>query len=653
MIYRREIDGLRAVAVLPVVLFHAGIGPFAGGFVGVDVFFVISGYLITSIIVDEKQAGRFSLAGFYERRARRILPALFLVMTVCLPFAWWWLLPNDRHDFARSLIAVATFSSNVLFYRESGYFDTAAELKPLLHTWSLAVEEQYYLLFPLLILTVWRCGIRRLAQTIAILALVSLLLAQWGLDRHPAAAFFLLPSRLWELALGALVALYLLDRPLAGPSRGWSDAGAIAGLAMIGVAVFGYDGSTPFPGVAALLPTVGTALVIVFATPATWTGRLLGHRVLVGIGLLSYSTYLWHQPLLAFARHRLAGEVPVWLLWALVAASLALAYVTWRFVEQPMRRRDCVRRPTVFALAAVGSLSFIMVGLVGSHTKGFESHYVQYRLSDGERELYSLIRLHTASNPDRDRFDDGLCRFSAEVVDDQFEQRFARCAATHGRAIVVLGDSHGINVFNIMAKAGVSDFVVGVVQGGCRPHQHRPRCQYEGFDRFVDRRGEAIGQVIFHQSGSYFLRDRQGRVDSPAAFEPGAAFVVDEKNVAGVIAYLQRLGARVPTVWLGPFVEARVDFRDFRLLKEPLLINERSMDHFGRLDRWLIERVAERSRTFAYVSLVDIMGARRDFLRVGSCITYRDRDHFSACGEDLVARQVKSAYDAGVFAMPR
>ena len=160
MNYRREIDGLRALAVLPVILFHAGFETFSGGFVGVDVFFVISGYLITTIILAELEQGRFSIVNFYERRARRILPALFLVMLVCIPFAWIWLLPSDMKDFSQSLIAVAIFASNILFWRESGYFDTAAELKPLLHTWSLAVEEQYYVLFPLFLMLFWKLGKR-------------------------------------------------------------------------------------------------------------------------------------------------------------------------------------------------------------------------------------------------------------------------------------------------------------------------------------------------------------------------------------------------------------------------------------------------------------------------------------------------------------
>src|SRR5664279_275289 len=180
MEYRREIDGLRALAVVPVILFHAGFRAFSGGFVGVDVFFVISGYLITSLILAEKAQGTFSLAGFYERRARRILPALFVVMAVCIPVAWFCLLPGAMKAFSESLVAVSVFASNALFYRETGYFAPDAELKPLLHTWSLAVEEQFYVLYPLLLLAAWRLGRKWIVPSLVTIAILSLALAQWG-----------------------------------------------------------------------------------------------------------------------------------------------------------------------------------------------------------------------------------------------------------------------------------------------------------------------------------------------------------------------------------------------------------------------------------------------------------------------------------------
>ena len=304
MDYRKEVDGLRAVAVLPVVFFHAGFPIFGGGYVGVDVFFVISGFLITSIIATELQAGKFSLLSFYDRRARRILPALVVMVLVCLPFAWLWMLPSELKEFSESMAAVFTFSSNILFWRTSGYFDTEAELKPLLHTWSLAVEEQYYLFFPLLLGLLWKFGQRLTLLVLGVLAIFSLCLGQWGSTNDPSAAFYLLPTRGWELLIGAGAALLVVQGrvPKAGPKV--HEWGSALGLALIAGSVFLYGRDTPFPGIYALAPTVGAVMIILLATPQCLVGRLLGSRIAVGIGLVSYSTYLWHQPLLAFARHQ-------------------------------------------------------------------------------------------------------------------------------------------------------------------------------------------------------------------------------------------------------------------------------------------------------------------------------------------------------------
>ena len=209
MQYRAEIDGLRALAVLPVVLFHAGFEWFSGGFVGVDVFFVISGYLITTIIISEMAEDKFSIVNFYERRARRILPALFFVMAVSIPFSWFLLTPIDLKDFGESLVAVSTFSSNFLFWKESDYFATAAELKPLLHTWSLAVEEQYYILFPIFLMLTWHLGLMKIVLLLMLIFGLSLSFAHWGTLNYPNAAFYLLPTRGWELLCGVFAAIYL------------------------------------------------------------------------------------------------------------------------------------------------------------------------------------------------------------------------------------------------------------------------------------------------------------------------------------------------------------------------------------------------------------------------------------------------------------
>jgi len=310
MDYRREIDGLRALAVLPVILFHAGFETFSGGFVGVDVFFVISGYLITTIILAELEQGNFSIVNFYERRARRILPALFSVMLVCIPFAWFWLLPSNMKDFSQSLVAVSVFASNILFWRESGYFDTAAELKPLLHTWSLSVEEQYYVLFPLFLMIFWKLGKRWILVTLGLVFVASLAVAQWAAYAKPAAAFYLLPPRGWELLIGAFAAFYLSQANRKDFGKGLSEFGGWLGVALILYAVFAYSKATPFPGFYALVPTLGTVLIILFATKQTAVGKLLGNKAFVGVGLISYSAYLWHQPLFAFASRLLKYSPP-------------------------------------------------------------------------------------------------------------------------------------------------------------------------------------------------------------------------------------------------------------------------------------------------------------------------------------------------------
>ena len=370
MNYRREIDGLRALAVIPVIFFHAGFEIFNGGFVGVDVFFVISGYLITTIIMTELAQGKFSIINFYERRARRILPALFLVMLVCIPFAWFWLLPSDMKDFLQSLVAVSVFASNILFWRESGYFDAVAELKPLLHTWSLAVEEQYYVLFPLFLMLFWKLGKRWILITLGLVFVTSLAVAEWGAQNKSSAAFYLLRTRGWELLIGAFAAFYLSQANRKDFGKGLSEVAGWLGVALIIYAVFAFSKATPFPGFYALVPTIGTVLIILFATQRTTVGKFVGNKAFVGIGLISYSAYLWHQPLFAFAKQRSLLEPSQFLFFFLSILALLLAYFSWRFVEAPFRNKSLISRRSVFLFSLVGSLLFVCFGLFGYLTDG-------------------------------------------------------------------------------------------------------------------------------------------------------------------------------------------------------------------------------------------------------------------------------------------
>ncbi len=438
MQYRREIDGLRAVAVLPVILFHAGISLFSGGFVGVDIFFVISGYLITTIIVSERREKRFSILRFYERRARRILPALFLVVATTMPFAWVWMYPEQLADYSRSVAATALFLSNVHFWEHTDYFTTGAELQPLLHTWSLAVEEQYYLLFPLLLLLFGRNSIWRLFWALACLAALSLGLSEWGWRNEPDVNFFFTPSRFWELLAGSLCAIALLDR---GPKD--NNPLAALGLALIVYAILAYDDFTPFPSLWALAPVGGTVLIILYAGPKTAVARLLSHPALVGVGLISYSAYLWHQPLFAFARIRSLHEPPMWLMLVLAVASLVLAAVSWRFVEQPFRKKPLPVLPgrTVFLSAsAAGLLVYFGLGMAVYTADGAPDRIAPN--GQAWRELALDPRL--AGNP-------GLSRSCSDDV--AVAVKTPACRTTQNPKVLLWGDSHAMH----LAKGFLAD----------------------------------------------------------------------------------------------------------------------------------------------------------------------------------------------------
>jgi peptidoglycan/LPS O-acetylase OafA/YrhL len=344
--HRREIDGLRALAVIPVMLFHAGFRLFGGGFVGVDVFFVISGFLITSLIVAEMQADEFSFLSFYERRIRRIFPALFLVIAVSALCAFLIMLPHQLKQFADSVSSVSYFGSNFEFASKSGYFDVNVDELPLLHTWSLAVEEQFYVIFPAFMMLIWRFGSMRIATVFAVFTILSLGIAEWGWRTHPTQNFFLLPGRMWELFTGSLAALYLNQYKRQNFS--YDNLLAGFGLLLIICSIFLFDDSTPFPSFYTLAPVAGTLAIVLFATPHTIVNRLLSTAPMVGIGLISYSAYLWHQPLFSFARIAKLEEPSTTLLLFLCFAAFGLAWMTWRYVEIPFRRRSNFTRAAIF-----------------------------------------------------------------------------------------------------------------------------------------------------------------------------------------------------------------------------------------------------------------------------------------------------------------
>lgn len=403
--YRPDVDGLRALAVLLVVFYHAGLG-WCGGFIGVDVFFVISGFLITGLILKEQEARTFCLRAFWLRRIRRILPASIVMMLGTLILGAIVLFPADYRELAHSAIAQQFMASNVFFWKNAGYFAGAAESKPLLHTWSLAVEEQFYLGYPFLLILLSRTSRRVSARWLTTLALTSFALSQWGVHAYPRATFFLLPTRAWEMLAGGLI-WFAPARKLAPRA-----AGLLSWLALSGILLSGwlYDSGTPFPGFAAIVPCLATVVLIyVNADQQTRVASLLSVKPVVFIGLISYSLYLWHWPLLVFARYGQTHSLPNAYRFFILLLSGLLAYLSWRFVETPWRQPSRSSRAVlVFSIGAVGTILIACVGIALNEgvPARFDDRTRRLLATMENREFRNSVPLADVHNGDLPEFGD-------------------------------------------------------------------------------------------------------------------------------------------------------------------------------------------------------------------------------------------------------
>jgi len=467
--YRKEIDGLRAIAVIPVVFFHAGISSFSGGYVGVDVFFVISGYLITSLIVAEKEKEEFSIINFYERRARRILPALFFMSLVCVPFSFLLMSPSQLKEFSDSLISIPLFVSNFVFWGESGYFSSAAEEKPLLHTWSLAVEEQYYLLFPIFILIFWKLKKEILVSIIFITSILSILLAQFGsnlasqppfydevfrYNAIPDFAFFLAPTRAWELLFGSLTAFFLLKER---KNKFFvSQILSLTGMSMIIFSIIAFDSSTSFPGFSALIPVLGTILIIIYAKEGTLIYKLLSLRPLVFFGLISYSIYLWHQPLFAFTRLSSINSPSVMTYVILSLISFFLGWLSWKYIEAPFRKKDFFTRKQIFLSSLIVGLFIISIGVIGVSSNGFIERFSQKELK--------------AIQPEK--FSNSICKWTSPI-EEYPNLEFCEFGDLNSlkKSIVLYGDSHADSLTSSLDKTLKEKKLKGIkiINSYCEP----------------------------------------------------------------------------------------------------------------------------------------------------------------------------------------
>lgn len=650
--YRPDIDGLRAIAVLSVVLYHFGIGPLRGGFVGVDIFFVISGYLITGIIYHEIDVGNFTIRGFYERRARRIFPALFVMLFAVLAIAPWLLLPSDLVNLGHAALATLAFCSNLLFWRQSGYFDTASLFNPLLHTWSLAVEEQFYIVFPFLLTLVMKFARKRLAAILAGIALLSFALCVWQQPVRPGATFYLAPFRAWEFLLGSLLAIGAV--PIVRNRTVKELLAAIALTALL-IAIWRVEEGVAFPGWQAAVPVVATTLLLHLGTEGqTRVHRLLSSRLMVSVGLISYSLYLWHWPLLVFVNYRRAmDELPIAGAIGLLGIAIGLAWLSYRWVERPFRRTGPSSPArsrgalVAYVITAMSSLALFAVGL--GIDRGWQS-----RMSP------EVVALDNARSPHIPFFKcDGTPPGSTAPT----------CQAGKLNAstrILLWGDSHALAISPAFDELGRrADVAVDLaVASACAPlidvnNPANARCK--DFNRstldYVKRVRPAQIYLVAswpaysNVDGEYSLSDDQGRTGNAAVF-PAAM----QRTIATIRPYTQHivLIGRVPGA-IGnrhfggdvPFKLALAKWAGTAPLAERSLaaVADQSNAYRAAVHQYGVDPQITLIDPSAWFCAVRTCRYRDD----AGNLLYRDTNHLSTAGASYVAQH----FPAALFAAGR
>ena len=670
--YRPDIDGLRCVAVLSVVAFHAAPDWVGGGFVGVDVFFVISGFLISTIIFGNLQNNTFSLSGFYIRRIRRIFPALIVVLATTFALGWYVLLADELAQLGKHMRAGALFVSNILLWRETGYFDAAAETKPLLHLWSLGVEEQFYIVWPLLLMLAYKRGYSLLAITL-LLAVASFALNLHGIQRNPVAAFYAPYSRFWELLCGSLLAWFTLhprrrlskgqatrhgctetapwNGPPVGKGNAWGNLQSVLGAGLLAYGLLAIRPGHDFPGAWALVPVLGTMLVIA-AGPDSWLNRtVLSHRLAVGVGLISFPLYLWHWPLLSLARAMERDLPRADIRLGAVILAFVLAWLTYRFIERPVRTAGRDR----FKLAVLSTL-MVLVALLGQVTykqKGFAFRHP-------EQPPPALLEQLTKST--RTLHSDGSC---FELLKFPMTGSTVCLANSSSPEVLILGDSHAmaLNSAALLGQSTVKTLLLG--RHGCPPligHSVRVEKQNLGCNDLSQQALQVLGlypsirTVVMTSRGPFYFSGQGYGLEGRSGYSlfaldgsPAPQTEMFRKGTSLLVRALLQLRQDVVYVIdppeLGEDPKACIVKRPFTLAGKALSECSQSASNVATRQaqyRSLLEQIhSDNPRLKIYDPLELFCDHALCYgLREGKLL-YRDDDHLSVSASDMVLRDMR------------
>ena len=647
--YRKEIDVLRAVAVLAVVFYHAkfrfyNIEFFEGGYLGVDIFFVISGYLISRNLFKEYiNTNSINFKSFYLRRVKRLAPIFFTVITIFYFVAFIYYSPWGFLNFSKSVISSIFFLSNYYFSQISTVYGSEDSLYiPFLHTWSLSVEEQFYLIFPTLFFLIFKFRKKNILVITCIIIFISFIFSVYFQTTHPQLNFYNFFSRIWEILTGSVIAYFEIfkNKFYIKISRQnlFNSMARISYLGLFLCFLF-FNEDTAHPGALTALPIVFTSLIIINRKKNSKFYKLIENKYFVYLGLISYSLYLWHYPLFSFTRLYfrraeilLTNEIKIFLIFL----SIIISFFSYKLIEKPLRYSKKMTSIWIY------SILLITVSAMSYRTQGFEEAMSNFKYKDS-LSAYNLIsqQLNTSLY---DNMTTNECKYWSASIDQAFIDKLNFCTNKYQDTILILGDSHAMNLYNIFALSDKYNSVIGLSQGFCRPHgcEAGIKNHYEDFQKLTNKIDKTKIKIIYHQSGSHLIKDENGINESEEIFISGK-YYFDEESTKEVIKYLENLyKSNLEVLWIGPFPEFRYKLEDVIEDQSKWEINPVSNEVFNNLEKFLIASVENSS--FKYIAFGDIFEySKNAFINVDGtqCFQFIDEDHFSKCGEINLSKNIK------------
>jgi peptidoglycan/LPS O-acetylase OafA/YrhL len=628
--YRPEIDGLRAIAVFAVIFFHLDENILPGGYLGVDIFFVISGYLIFSIIFKEIENNNFSLKNFYIRRARRILPALYFLLIVNGFISIFYLYPNQLIYLGKTLLSIVFFISNIFFWRTTNYFDDPSSQNIFLHTWSLSVEEQFYIFVPFTVVFLKKyLEWKTIFNLIIIFFLISIFFSSYIAEIRPNANFYLIFSRIFEICLGVSISFYqfVFKKKYHIKNNIFDNLLLIIFFLFILLSFFYLDTSYLMPSYFSLIPCISVTYIILTINPNTILYNILSRKEIVYIGKISYSLYLWHFPLIVFI---LSFEPEffssVFNIFIFIFILIIISHLSWRYIENYFRNNQKIGN-LFFCKILFGTISFIIfISILIFYTNGFNNLFTK-RLNQEEKKIYNLI---LDAKESQKKINSKSCHIWSEDINENFLKSFNLCLNNNKENILVIGDSHAIDLFNALSyNIGEEINLISISRNGCRPAVPFKSCNFDKIINFVKRNKNSFKRIIYHQKGSYLLTNYK-------------KMPIKNLDLERTIEFLKNLGLEKKLVWLGPRLEPNIDLN--KKISIRLIINQKfsifeRRELFSNLDL-ILSQVSETSG-INYISLIELINyqSKTDYFS-NKKLMFSDKTHWSIHGEKYFGKKI-------------